>query len=789
MSKESKGYGKFLTIFWSIFAIIIIVIFGAFYLIKSGAIGYLPPIEDLKNPKNKNATEVYSSDLKIIGSYFYGNENRIDVNYADISPYMINALIATEDVRFLEHSGIDGRALLRSVVKRGILQQKSAGGGSTITQQLAKQLYSQPSRNLFQRLLQKPNEWVIAVELERLYTKDEIIAMYLNKFDFLNNAVGIKSAAQIYFNCSPADLKIEEAATLVGMCKNPSLYNPRRHAERCQNRRNVVLGQMLKAGYITEAECDSLKQIPLELKYTSSDHKQGIATYFREYLRQILMAKEPNKRDYASWQYPKYHDDSLQWKNNPLYGWCNKNKKANGDHYNIYTDGLKIYTTIDSRMQKYAEEAVAENLKAQQKTFFAQKKGKSYAPYSSDLSDAQVKDLLERAKKQSDRYCTMKSLGYSAAEIDKAFETPVPMSVFSWDEPGYMKDTILSPMDSIRYQKHFLRCGFMSMDPHNGQVKAYVGGADYRFFQYDMVTTGKRQVGSTIKPFLYSLAMEEGMSPCDLIPNVAQTLVLEDGRTWTPRTDAKCRIGEMVTIRWGLSRSSNWITAYLMKQFTPESLVSLMRSFGIHSPIDPVVSLALGIADISVEEMVGAYSTFANKGLRVTPMYVTRIEDNNGNVIANFVPEVNEVFSEQTSYKMVNMLRAVIDEPAVKAKNDMGGTGGRVRWMYGIKGEVGGKTGTTQNSSDCWFMGFTPDLVSGCWIGGEERSIHFDGRAGQGAWLALPVWGIYMQKVLADPELGYTTTSTFGVPTEYVGNNICNQKQEEAKDSEEFGNF
>lgn len=786
-NKSSNNYGVFLIIFWALFALLVATVFGVFFLIKSGTIGYLPPIEDLKNPKNKNATEVYSADMKLLGNYFYGKENRIDVNYSEISPYMINALIATEDARYLSHSGIDGRALVRSVVKRGIFQQKSAGGGSTITQQLAKQLYSRPTQNFFQRLLQKPNEWVIAVELERLYTKDEIIAMYLNKFDFLNNAVGIKSAAKVYFDTTPADLKIEEAATLVGMCKNPSYYNPVRRPERTEARRNVVLDQMCKGDYITQEQCDSLKQIPLQLKYQKVDHKFGLATYFREYLRQVLMAKEPNRRNYASWQYQKYHEDSLQWKNNPLYGWCNKNKKANGDYYNIYVDGLKIYTTIDSRMQKYAEEAVAENLKTQQKTFFAQKKGKSYAPYSKDLSEEQVRDLLERAKKQSGRYSNMKSVGCTAEEIDKAFETPIPMTVFSWDSPTLTKDTVLSPMDSIRYQKHFLRCGFMSMDAHTGYVKAYVGGADYRFFQYDMVTSGKRQVGSTIKPFLYTLAMEEGMSPCDLVPNVAQTLVLEDGRTWTPRTDANCRVGEMVTIRWGLSRSSNWITAYLMKQFTPEALVRLMRSFGIRSQLDPVVSLALGPAEISVEEMVGAYSTFANKGLRVTPMYVTRIEDNNGNVLATFLPEVNEVVSEETSYKMVNMLRGVIDEPAVKAKNDMGGTGGRVRWMYGIKGEVGGKTGTTQNSSDCWFMGFTPELVSGVWIGGEERSIHFDGRAGQGAWLALPVWGIYMQKVLADPDLGYTTTSSFGLPEKYQGNHICDKPQETV--TEEFGDF
>ena len=759
MANKKKSIAKYLIWFWGIFMFIILSIFLLFYLIKNGTIGYLPPIEELQNPKNKNASEVYSSDMVLLGSYFFNRENRVNVTYNELSPNIVNALIATEDERYLNHSGVDGTALLRVFVKTVILQQKNAGGGSTITQQLAKQLYSGHSETFVNRMTKKLNEWVIAVELERLYTKEEILTMYLNQFDFLNNAVGIKTASNVYFNTSPDSLKVEEAAVLVGMCKNPSLYNPIRHAERTQNRRNVVLNQMEKVGYITQAENDSLKALPMEIKYNKVDHKLGLATYFREYLRQTVMARKPDRSKYASWQGQKFYEDSLQWENNPLYGWCNKNKKADGSSYNIYEDGLKIYTTIDSRMQQYAEEALVDHLSGHlQPAFFKEKQNKSYAPYSRNLSAERVNTILKNTMRQSERYKKMKASGVTDAEIEAAFNTKTEMTVFSYK--GSI-DTIMTPMDSIRYKKYFLRAGFMSMDPFNGHVKAYVGGPNYGYFQYDMVTTGKRQVGSTIKPFLYTLAMEEGRTPCDEALNVQQTITLPDGKTWSPRNASKARVGEMVTMRWGLANSNNWITAYLMSQFTPHAFVDLLKSFGIKSKLDPVHSLALGPADISVEEMVSAYTAFTNKGIRVNPLYVTRIEDNNGNVLATFIPKTNEVFSAETSYKMIDLMTAVVNQ----------GTANRLKYRYDLRGPIGAKTGTTQNNSDGWFMGFTPSLVSGCWVGGEERDIHFDNmNEGQGAAMALPIWAMYMQKVYADKRLGYSQEEQFDLPS---GFNPC----------------
>ncbi|MDL2262255.1 transglycosylase domain-containing protein [Bacteroidales bacterium OttesenSCG-928-I21] len=752
---EKKSGNKYLLIFWGIFSAIIFIIFLIFFLLKVGAIGYIPPIEELQNPKNKNASEIYSSDMVLLGSYFSQKENRISTTYSELSPYVVEALIATEDERYLDHSGIDGKAMARVFFKTVIMQNKNAGGGSTISQQLAKQLYSPPSKTFADRMVKKLNEWVIAVELERLYTKEEILTMYLNQFDFLYNAVGIKTASQVYFDTTPDSLKIEEAAVLIGMCKNPSLYNPKKYPENTKNRRNVVLKQMEKNSFITEAQYDSLKTLDLVLKYNKVDHKEGLATYFREYLRQMMMAKEPVKKNYAGWQMQKYYEDSLQWQKNPLYGWCNKNQKLDGTNYNIYVDGLKIYTAINSRMQRYAEEAVQEHLgEYLQPRFFNEKKGKSYAPFTQKLTTEQVNGILKRSKKQSERYIMMKKNGATEAQIDSAFKEKVPMTVFSWEKGSI--DTIMSPSDSILYLKHFLRCGFMSMDPYNGQVKAYVGGPDYRYFQYDMVTSGKRQVGSTIKPFLYTLAMEEGYTPCDLVPNVSQTLIDENGKKWTPRNSNKNRAGEMVTIRWGLSQSNNNVTAYLMKQFTPQTFVKLMQSFGITSKLDPVVSLALGPAEISVKEMVASYTTFVNKGIRVEPIYVTRIEDKNGNVITNFIPEMNEVISAETSYKMIDMLSAVTNG---------GGTAVRLRYRYKIEAPMGAKTGTTQNNSDGWFMGFTPSLVSGCWVGGEDRSIRFDRMAdGQGATMALPIFALYMQKVYADKNLGYKEDEKFDIP-------------------------
>ena len=746
---------KVVKILWIFIALISLVCVFIFFSIAKGWIGYMPPVEDLENPNYKFATEVFSEDGKVLGTYSYSKENRVFVGYNDLSPNIINALIATEDVRFAEHSGIDAYALTRAVVKRGILMQKNAGGGSTITQQLSKQLYSPSADNVMERLFQKPIEWVIAVKLERYYTKEEILTMYLNKFDFLNNAVGIKTAAFTYFGCEPKDLKIEEAATLVGMCKNPSLYNPVRYNERSRGRRNVVLDQMRKAGYITEAERDSLQALPLKLKYNRVDHKEGLATYFREYLRGVLTAKKPDKANYRGWQMQKYYEDSLDWENNPLFGWCEKNTKKDGTKYNLYTDGLKIYTTLDSRMQQYAEDAVTEHLKELQGYFFKEKKGAKKAPYTFRLTQEQVEEILGRAMRLSDRYRLMKKAGATEAEIKKAFDTPEEMSVFSWEGE---KDTIMTPMDSIRYYKFFLRAGFMSMDPRSGHVKAYVGGPNYHYFQYDMAMVGRRQVGSTIKPFLYTLAMENGFSPCDEVRHVEYTLIDENGKPWTPRNANKKLIGDMVTVKWGLANSDNWITAYLMSKLNPYNLKRLIHTFGVRNrDIVPSVSLCLGPCEISVGEMVSAYTAFPNKGIRVAPLFVTRIEDNDGNVLATFAPEMQEVISVSSAYKMLVMLRAVVNE----------GTGGRVRRL-GVKADMGGKTGTTNYNADGWFMGFTPSLVSGCWVGGEDRDIHFDTMLhGQGASMALPIWTKYMVKVLGDKSLGYDENETFQLPEGY----------------------
>lgn len=745
---------KIIKALWILLAIGVVAVVTIFVSISKGWIGYMPPVEELENPSYKFATEIFSEDDKVLGTWSYSKENRVYTAYKDLSPNIINALIATEDVRFVEHSGIDAKALFRAFVKRGLMFQKNAGGGSTLSQQLAKQLFTENvARNTLQRLFQKPIEWVIAVKLERYYTKEEILSMYLNKFDFLNNAVGIKTAAHTYFGCEPKELKLEEAATLVGMCKNPSLYNPVRFNERSRGRRNVVLEQMRKAGYITEAECDSLQALPLKLTYNRVDHKEGLATYFREYLRGVMTAPKPVKSDYRGWQMQKFYEDSLSWETNPLYGWCAKNKKKDGTNYNIYTDGLKIYTTINSRMQQYAEDAVKEHLGDYlQPVFFKEKEGSKNAPYARSLPEKRVEELLTKAMKQTDRYRLMKEAGASEQEIRKAFDKPEEMTVFSWKGD---KDTIMSPMDSIRYYKSFLRTGFMSMDPMNGHVKAYVGGPNYVYFQYDMAMVGRRQVGSTIKPYLYTLAMENNFSPCDQVRHVEQTLIDENGTPWSPRNANNKRYGEMVTLKWGLANSDNWISAYLMGKLNPYNLVRLIHSFGVRNKaIDPVVSLCLGPCEISVGEMVSAYTAFANKGIRVAPLFVTRIEDSDGNVISTFAPQMEEVISVSSAYKMLVMLRAVINE----------GTGGRVR-RYGITADMGGKTGTTNDNSDAWFMGFTPSLVSGCWVGGDERDIHF-GRMtyGQGAAAALPIWALYMKKVYDDPTLGYDQQETFKLP-------------------------
>ena len=746
----------FIHFLWTLLTICILATIISFTAIYHGWIGYMPPVEDLQNPINRYATQVISGDGKLMGTWNYNRENRICVNYSQLSPALVQALVATEDIRFYKHSGIDFYALGRAVIKRGLMRQTNAGGGSTITQQLAKQLFSDVAHSSLERILQKPIEWAIAVKIEKNYTKEEIVTMYFNYFDFLHNAVGIKTAANTYFNKEPSELSTTESATLVGLCKNPSYFNPVRNPDRCKERRNVVLAQMHKAGYITKAELSKYQSERLALSFHPADHKDGIATYFRDYLRRIMMAKKPDKANYPSWNKKKYYEDSLAWATDPLYGWCNKNFKENGDPYNLYTDGLKVFTTIDSRMQRYAEEAVYEHV-AQflQPRFFAEKKGRNTAPYSDALSTEQVREILKRSMRQSERYVYMKNLGASDAEIRKAFRTPTEMSVFTYH--GEV-DTVMTPLDSIRYYKSFLRTGFMSMNPLNGMVKAYVGNIDFTHFQYDMCMEGRRQVGSTIKPFLYSLAMENGFSPCDMAPNVQSTYIVA-GQPWTPRNASRNRYGQNVTLKWGLAQSNNWISAYLMSKLNPSEFDNLIPQFGVkNNDIHASMALCLGPCDISVGEMVSAYTAFVNHGIRCAPMFVTKIVDNGGNVVAQFHPRMNEVISEESAYKMLVLLKAVIDE----------GTGRRMRFKYNMKCEMGGKTGTTNRNSDAWFVGFTPTLVSGCWVGGEDRDIHFDSmNMGQGATMAMPIWVYYMRKVFNDKRLGYSEDAIFDLPENY----------------------
>lgn len=762
---------------WKIFAAICVAVLLLFLLIYNGWIGYMPDVEELQNPNDKFATVIYTADGQEMGRYYRNSGNRVYADYSEISPYIIDALISTEDSRFLDHSGIDLRAFGRVFVKTLLLRQKNAGGGSTITQQLAKQLYSPETQNIFDRALQKPIEWMIAVKLERYYSKDEIIKMYLNQFDFLYNAVGIKSAAYVYFGKQPKDLTIEEAATLVGMVKNPAYYNPVRHPERTRERRNVVFEQMYKNDKITREEMDSLKQLPLTLHFTRVDHKEGIAPYFREELRRILTAHKPELSDYRGWEKQKYIDDSIAWETNPLFGWIDKNPKPDGTKYDLYTDGLKIHTTIDSRMQQYAEEAVQEHMSSLQRAFFREKRGMKNAPYTSDpeeLGNVKVSTLINRAIKQTERYRVMKQAGASDEEIKQAFNTPREMNVFSYNG---VRDTVMTPRDSLLYVKHFLRTGFMSIDPRNGYVKAYVGGPDFNFFQYDMVSTGRRQIGSTIKPFLYTYAMEEGFTPCDMMLNAQPVIVDESGKTWMPRNSGHGRIGEMVDLRWALTYSNNWISARLMQQLSPQTLVRNMHNFGITNTLNPVISICLGSCEVSVREMVGAYTAYANHGMRAEPVYVSSICDANGNIISEFSSRHTEVISEAAYAKILSMLLNVVNS----------GTANRLRHApYNLVGEMGGKTGTTNYNSDAWFMAFSPELVNGAWVGGDERYIHFNTMAnGQGSAAALPIVGLYLKKVYSDPRLPYNQDAKFDVDFSGVCNSEFYDYKEAAPEVEE----
>ena len=733
-----KKYWKFFVIFWSVVLVGIIGVFVFFWLISAGKLGFMPTFEELENPNKRFDYEVYFADVPSMNRYFE-KENRKYIEYREIPQSVIDALIATEDVRFYDHSGVDVRGLFR--VAKGLLTANtSAGGGSTISQQLAKMLFPRESDlNVFELAIRKFREWVIAVRLEKSYTKEEILTMYLNKYDFLNLAVGISSAADIYFQVPLDSLKVEQAAMLIGMAKNSSYYNPVRRPELTLNRRNVVLSQMYKYDKITREECDSLKKLPLGLNFKRVDHKEGLATYFREYLRLFMTANKPDRKRYRDLS--QFRLDSIAWETNPLYGWCKKNVKVDGSHYDLYSDGLKIYTTLDSRMQKYAEEAVREHLSQDLQPLFDKEKVKKHRPpFSNDMTPTEIEEVLDRSIRQSERYRVLSKQGMSFKEIRKTFDQPLKMQVFTWNG---IRDTVMTPLDSIKHYKSFFRSGFMVMQPQTGYIKAYVGGPDYRYFMYDMVSAGKRQVGSTIKPILYTLAMQEGLGPCDKVPNIPQTFILPTGEPWSARGGTK-RQGEMVTLRWGLANSENNISAWVLKQFTPEAVAQMAHKMGITSFIDPVPSVFLGTAEITVKEMVAAYSIFANKGVYNSPLPVYRIEDKYGNVLQEFRPESREVITENTAYLMCNLLEGVVT----------GGTGVRLRYKYKLMNPMGGKTGTTQKHADGWFMGVTPDLVGGVWVGAEDRSIHFQNLAnGQGASMALPIWAKFLLKAYADPRL------------------------------------
>ncbi|MBV5311848.1 MAG: transglycosylase domain-containing protein [Prolixibacteraceae bacterium] len=769
MEKDISVYKKYIKIFWYVFASGVIAVFLMFFMIAQGWLGFMPTFEDLENPESLLASEVVSADNVVLGKYFF-KENRTFVGYENISPDLVKALIATEDVRFYNHSGIDLRGLMR-VVKGILTGNNNSGGGSTISQQLAKMLFPRDNLdNKLELIFRKFKEWVIAVKLEKSYTKEEILTMYLNKYDFLNLAVGIKSATAVYFNTTPDSLNIQQAAMLVGMAKNSSLYNPVRRPELTLQRRNVVLAQMRKSGYITKQECSNLQALPLGLDYHKVDFKTGPAPYFREYLRQAMNAKKPVKSDYRAWQLQKYREDSVDWQTNPLYGWCNKNKKSDGTAYNLYRDGIRIVTTIDSRMQRYAEEALNTHLKKNlQPAFRKHLRSLKNRPFSNELSTDAVEGIMDQAIKQTERYRLAKLSGKSWDEIKQIFNHPVEMSVFSYKGD---RDTIMSPLDSMKYYYSIFRSSFMSMEIKTGHVKAYVGGPDYTHFMYDMVKGGKRQVGSTVKPFLYTLAMQNGMAPCSKVPNVKQQFILPDGSIWEAKNSSPTKFDDkMVTLKWGLAHSVNQVSAWVMKQFNPQSVADIMKKMGVYSPIDPVPSMFLGTSDITLYEMVGAYGTFANKGVYNQPIFVTRIEDRHGNIISTFQSEKHDAIDEQTAYLMIDLMRGVVDA----------GSGGRLRWKPeygGFKGQIAAKTGTTQNHSDGWFIGITPQLVNGSWTGAELRSIHFeDLQSGQGASMALPIWGYYMRKVYADKSLPYRDQLEFERPVNLSVNINCDDPE------------
>lgn len=733
--EESKGFFKYIKWFWILF-VSGIALFALLFLSASwGFFGELPPYEYLENPQTNLASQIVSSDGELLGK-FYLDDNRTDITYDELPENLVNTLIASEDIRFREHSGIDARGTLRAAFFLG-----KRGGASTITQQLARQLFvGVRSRNKFETIQQKLKEWVLATRLERSYTKEEIIAMYLNIYDFGNNADGIRSASRIYFGKEPKDLKVEESAMLVGMLQNSSLFNPLRREEITLNKRNIVLGQLARYDFITEQERDSLQALKMDINFNPESHREGLATYFRMYLQRFMK------------------------------GWIDKNPKpareGERDRYNLYLDGLKIYTTIDSRMQQNAEEAVTQHMERLQAEFFVQntKERNPTTPFL-DITDEETDRIMERAMKTSERWRKMKEAGKSEKEIRESFTKKTEMTVFDWKSDTREKDTILTPLDSIRYYKTFLRASMMSMEPQSGHVKAWVGGVDYKHFQYDNVIQGSRQAGSTFKPFVYAAAIDQlRLSPCETLPDTQYCI--EAGKhgnaePWCPRNSDFKYSGKDMTLKYALANSVNTVTAQLIDKVGPKSVVSIVKNLGFTNEILPVPAIALGTETVSVYEMVGAYGAFANQGVYVKPVMVTRIEDKNGTVLYEYVPETKDVLSREVSYAMVDLMKGVTQ----------GGSGTRLRhsynknnsvykevmtgYPYELTNPIAGKTGTTQNNSDGWFMGMVPNLVTGVWVGGEERAVHFKNILyGQGATMALPIWGLFMKKNYANEELG-----------------------------------
>lgn len=773
MAKKKQGgtteLKQWIKKFWVLYFSVLGFLFLFFTAMSFGLLGFMPSFEELENPKSNLASEVISADQEVLGKYYI--ENRSNIHYSDLSPNLVNAIISTEDSRFHNHSGIDVKALFR--VTYGIVTGNRKGGGSTITQQLAKNLFPRKTdRNFIETVFIKMKEWITAIKLERNYTKEEILAMYFNTVDFGSNSFGIKSAAKTFFNKVPTDLTVEESAMLVGMLKAPTWFSPVRNPERAMKRREVVLNQMRKHDYLTEQQYDSLRVLPLDMtKYSMQDHASGEATYFREYLRMIMNAKEPKSRNYVD--KTLFAFDSLQWKNNPLYGWVEKNPKPDGSKYNLYKDGLKIYTTLNSQMQKYAEQAVAEHVgKDLQPAFFKHWKDRAEAPFDfpRDVVKEEALKLMTSSMKRSDRYIRLKAANASEDSIQKAFHTKIPMRIFTY---AGERDTVMSPWDSIRYCKFFLQAGLMSVEPQTGFVRAYVGGINYKHFQYDHVVMAKRQVGSTFKPFVYTLAMQEGdFSPCTKIANIQYSIDLPDGTKWEPRNSSDYKEGQLVTLKEALANSINWISAFLIKRYSPMAVISIARKMGVTSHIDAVPSISLGTPDLSLYEMVGAMNSYAAKGVYIEPLFVTRIEDKNGNVLSRFMPRQQEAMSEETAYLMIQLMKGVVES----------GTGVRLRYKYGLSYPIAGKTGTSQSHSDGWFMGLTPDLVTGIWVGGEDRSIRFRSIGlGQGANMALPIWALYMKKIYDDKKLDIST-GDFEAPLQPLSVTIdCKKYEQEQK--------